>query len=141
MGSKFPMTQLGTSPGYMISPHRDFCVYSKYSRRLSSEQKFPFKFVAQSLGHKWKLNDISTSTFSCYFFVFLLVNINCQFISFLLVQLETFSSFLTIQPTLVQLLLMLTLFKLLPSCFSHNLVFEVFFNHVIVQSIIGFAED
>ncbi|KAL2617188.1 hypothetical protein GLYMA_08G185700v4 [Glycine max] len=62
MGSKFPMTQLGTSPGYMISPHRDFCVYSKYSRRISSEQKFPFKFVAQSLGHKWKLNDISTSS-------------------------------------------------------------------------------
>ncbi|KAK7412070.1 hypothetical protein VNO78_03516 [Psophocarpus tetragonolobus] len=59
MGSKFPMTQLGTSPRYMISPQRDFCAY-KYSRRIFSEQKFPFKFVPQSLGDKWKLNDIST---------------------------------------------------------------------------------
>ncbi|KAK8469096.1 hypothetical protein PHAVU_006G214050 [Phaseolus vulgaris] len=61
MGSKFPMTQLGTSPRYMISAHRGFCAY-KYSRRVFSEQKFPFKFVPQSLGDKWKLNDISTGS-------------------------------------------------------------------------------
>ncbi|XP_027932032.1 uncharacterized protein LOC114187848 isoform X3 [Vigna unguiculata] len=59
MGSKFPMTQLGTSPRYTISAQRGFLAY-KYSRRILSEQKFPFKFVPQSLGDKWKLNDIST---------------------------------------------------------------------------------
>ncbi|WVY93711.1 hypothetical protein V8G54_032799 [Vigna mungo] len=61
MGSKFPMTQMGTSPRYTISTHRGFLTY-KYSRRVFSEQKFPFKFVPQSLGDKWKLNDISTGS-------------------------------------------------------------------------------
>ncbi|XP_027932031.1 uncharacterized protein LOC114187848 isoform X2 [Vigna unguiculata] len=61
MGSKFPMTQLGTSPRYTISAQRGFLAY-KYSRRILSEQKFPFKFVPQSLGDKWKLNDISTGS-------------------------------------------------------------------------------
>ncbi|KAL2968801.1 hypothetical protein AAZX31_15G045400 [Glycine max] len=60
MGSKFPMTQLGISPRYVIYPHSAYNY--KYSRRIFSEQKFPFKFVAQSLGDKWKLNDISTSS-------------------------------------------------------------------------------
>ncbi|XP_047173383.1 uncharacterized protein LOC124841199 isoform X5 [Vigna umbellata] len=61
MGSKFPMTQMGTSPRYTISTHTGFFTY-KYSRRVFSEQKFPFKFVPQSLGDKWKLNDISTGS-------------------------------------------------------------------------------
>ncbi|RDX71549.1 hypothetical protein CR513_49091, partial [Mucuna pruriens] len=59
MGLKFPMTQLGTSPSYVISSHR---YKYKYSTRIFSEQKFPFKFVPQSLGDKWKLNDISTGS-------------------------------------------------------------------------------
>ncbi|XP_020220533.1 uncharacterized protein LOC109803395 isoform X1 [Cajanus cajan] len=59
MGTRFPMSQLGlgTSPSYVIFSHR-----YKYSRRILSEQKFPFKFVPHSLGDKWKLNDISTGS-------------------------------------------------------------------------------
>ncbi|KAG5149497.1 hypothetical protein JHK82_016378 [Glycine max] len=44
---------------HVISPHSAYNY--KYSRGIFSEQKFPFKFVAQSFGDKWKLNDISTS--------------------------------------------------------------------------------
>ncbi|KAF7803648.1 uncharacterized protein G2W53_042759 [Senna tora] len=66
MGPKFPLSQLRTSPStttpsYVISSRTDFCKY-KYSARIISEQKFPFKFVRQSLGDKWKLNDISAGS-------------------------------------------------------------------------------
>ncbi|XP_027359335.1 uncharacterized protein LOC113867982 isoform X2 [Abrus precatorius] len=67
MVPKFPLTQLRTSPAtptyayaYVISSHRDFPAY-KFSTRIFSEQKFPFKFLPQSLGDKWKLNDLSGS--------------------------------------------------------------------------------
>ena len=88
MGSKFPMTQLGISPRYVIYPHSAYNY--KYSRRIFSEQKFPFKFVAQSLGDKWKLNDISTSTFLLLLLLMLLVV--PHFLSFCLLVLVTILS-------------------------------------------------
>ncbi|XP_028788128.1 uncharacterized protein LOC114744111 isoform X1 [Neltuma alba] len=65
MGPKLPLIHLGTSPTakfYVISYNKgEFCKY-KFPARIVSEQKFPFKFVRQSLGDRWKLNDISTSS-------------------------------------------------------------------------------
>lgn len=56
MGLKFPMIQLRTSP---ITPYFAISCHRKHSRRILSEQKFPFKFVRKSLGDRWKLHDIS----------------------------------------------------------------------------------
>ncbi|KAI9087193.1 hypothetical protein K1719_030828 [Acacia pycnantha] len=65
MGPKLPLIHLRTSPTtkfYVISYNKgEFCKY-KFPARIVSEQKFPFKFLRQSLGDKWKLNDISASS-------------------------------------------------------------------------------
>ncbi|KAI4296262.1 hypothetical protein L6164_036235 [Bauhinia variegata] len=64
MGSKFPITQLRTSPATRncsIYSYREFCTY-KRSKRIVSEQKFPFNLVPESLGHRLKLTDISAGS-------------------------------------------------------------------------------
>ncbi|XP_059448210.1 uncharacterized protein LOC132179465 isoform X3 [Corylus avellana] len=57
-----PMTQLKESPAApfasLFHHHRDFCKFG-YSARSFSEHNHRFKIVGQSLGDKWKLNDIN----------------------------------------------------------------------------------
>lgn len=47
------------TPSHMIHSRRD--------TRIFSQQKFPFKFGPQSLGDKWKLNDMTASMLSIFF--------------------------------------------------------------------------
>ncbi|XP_054801067.1 uncharacterized protein LOC129305141 isoform X1 [Prosopis cineraria] len=65
MGPKLPLTHLRISPAsncYVISYDKgELCKY-KFPARIVSEQKFPFKFVRQSLGDRWNLNDISAGS-------------------------------------------------------------------------------
>ncbi|KAK9286580.1 hypothetical protein L1049_014979 [Liquidambar formosana] len=62
MHSKFAVTPLKPSPTapYSLFPCRDFCKFGE-SVRNSSEHKLRFKLVCQSLGDRWKLNDIDAN--------------------------------------------------------------------------------
>ncbi|XP_057429866.1 uncharacterized protein LOC130722976 isoform X2 [Lotus japonicus] len=54
---KFPMMQLKPPP---LTPSH--MIHSRRDTRIFSQQKFPFKFGPQSLGDKWKLNDMTASS-------------------------------------------------------------------------------
>ena len=66
MLSKSPITQLNAYPAapnsLIFHRNKDFCKFG-YSARNFSEHKYRFKIVGQSLGDKWKLNDINASEF------------------------------------------------------------------------------
>ncbi|KAL1289696.1 hypothetical protein HN51_058098 [Arachis hypogaea] len=63
MGPKLPLTHFRITPTYLVfSSRKDFHGYHKYSPRIFSEQRFPFKFTPQSLGDKLKLNDITPNS-------------------------------------------------------------------------------
>ncbi|GMY05246.1 hypothetical protein FCV25MIE_00485 [Fagus crenata] len=75
MLSKSPITQLNAYPAahnsLIFHRNKNFCKFG-YSVRNFSEHKYRFKIVGQSLGDKWKLNDINANVVQQRLYLWLL---------------------------------------------------------------------
>lgn len=79
---RLPVTHLRASPGaapsYGFSSGGEFCRFGYCARNFAHPYKPGFKLVGQSLGDRWKLNDINASEL---FFLFAnLFNFVCCYI-------------------------------------------------------------
>lgn len=84
MLSKLPVTHLKASPAAPnsgFSSRGEFCRFGYCARSSADHHKSRFKFVGQSLGDRWKLNDINTSGllffFSFYLQIFYILKCCC----------------------------------------------------------------